>query len=526
MKRKVKHIAKSFFLMALVLMTIIGCGGYNEEVLDTLNVERVFSPLNLTAKIRNRSSVELSWTVAKNIDHYVVEFSADDASFSNPSKVVNVSASELPLTVPLIGETLYSIRVKGISSVGLEDSKWSVVEAQTLSEQIFIPVKDGDIQAKSALFRWLPNSDVTKLVLTPGDIEHVITASEKIAGIATITGLDSEVNYTASIFNNTKKRGVLNVTTLADTSNGIVLQPTDDLSAKIAAASSGTIFYLSPGDYKVNSGEILLNKSITIRGVYPYDKPLLHVKFKLNAGVANFSLIDLDLSGYDAAGVIQSDSYLINLGSASSIYGNILINGCKIHDFQRSLMYASVASSKVNSFTVQNSIVSNTNTTAGADFIDFRATYVNEIVIKTSTFNTCSAGRDFVRVDASSFTGQGLNTNVLIDECTFYNTSNIANSNRRILYVRNNSNTSTVKNCIFAKTTALHTNQAASTVPVFSNNNYFEAPAFKDATIISNKPDASGSTFDPQFADVASGNFTVGNGAIIDNLMGDPRWRK
>lgn len=526
MKRKIKYIVKSFFLVALVLITIVGCSGYNEEVFETLNVERVFSPLNLTAKIRNRSSVELSWTAANNIDKYVVEFSEDDATFANPSKVLNVSVSELPLTVPLIGETLYSIRVKGISSIGLEDSKWSVVQAQTLSEQIFIAVVDGDIQAKSVALRWKANSEVTKIILTPGDIEHVITDAEKVAGVATIAGLDSEVNYTALLYNNNKKRGELNVTTLADTSNGIVLQPTDDLSAKIAAASSGTIFYLSPGDYKVNSGEILLNKSITIRGIYPYDKPLLHVKFKLNAGVFNFSLIDVDLSGYDASGVIQADSYLINLGATSANYGDILINGCNIHDFQRSLIYGDVENSKVKSFTIQNSIVTSTNTTVAADFIDFRKTFVEEIVIKTSTFNSCSPGRDFVRVDASSFSGKGVNTNVSINECTFYNTSNISSGNRRILYVRNNSNTSSVKNCLFTSTTALYVNQSTSTTPAFSNNNYFNAPAFTDATIKSNVPDLSGSSFDPEFKNAASGDFTVGNGAIIDNLIGDPRWRK
>ena len=526
MKNKIKNRLITFSLFMIVTTTIIGCAGYNEDVLDELNVERVFSPIDLTANVRNRSSVELSWTLAKDIDYYVVEFSPDDESFSNPSKVLNVSASELPITVPLIGETLYSIRVKGVSSIGLEDSKWSVVQAQTLSEQIFLPVVNGDISANSALLRWTPNSEVTKLVLTPGDIEHIITPAEKTAGIATISGLSSEMNYTATIYNNTKKRGELNFTTLVDVSNGVLLQPTDDLSAKIAAAASGTIFYLAPGDYKLNSGEIALAKSLTIRGQLPYDKPLLHVKFKLNAGVSNFSLVDLELSGYDASGAIQADSYLINLGSVGATYNDILISGCKIHDFQRSLIYASVASAKVNSFTLDNSIVSKTNTTAGADFIDFRTTFVKDIVLKNSTFDTCSASRDFVRVDAGTFTGTGLNTSVLIDKCTFYNTSNIAIGNKRILYVRFNSNNSTVSNCIFSTTTALHTNQSATSIPVFLNNYYFQAAAFKDATITSNKVDANGVVADPQFLSPATGDFTVGNGALIDSKAGDPRWIK
>lgn len=93
------------------------------------------------------------------------------------------------------------------------------------------------------------------------------------------------------------------------------------------------------------------------------------------------------------------------------------------------------------------------------------------------------------------------------------------------MYVEFNSNNSTVSNCIFNDDCS-SSNQSATSIPVFLNNYYFEAAAFKDATITSNKVDANGVVADPQFFVSSYGDFTVGNGALIDSKAGDPRWIK
>ncbi len=521
--KNIKYIFKGLLTSLLLLLTVSGCESYTTDVIDELLVSRAFSPLDLKAFVRNQTNVELNWTTRDDADHYVVEFSADDETFSSIFKTVNVLATELPVTIALEGETKYSIRVKAVSSKGLEDSKWSIVTATTLSEQIFTSIVNGDILANEATLRWTPNSTVTQITLSPGDITHVITAQEKIAGVATITGLTGETSYTATLLNGTKKRGILSFTTAVDVVGKTVVKPTDDLSQKIANAASGDILVLEPGDYTVYSGEVVLNKSITIRGQYTYDKPLLHVKFKLSSGLANLSLIDLDISGKDAQGIVLTDAYAISLGDANTTYGDILVSGCKVHDFDRSLVYGSVSGSKLNSFTVENTIVKNVNITAGADFIDFRSAYVGAINLKNSTFDSCSIGRDFVRVDAAAgFTATGLTTNILIDGCTLYNvSSNVAG--KRILYVRFVSNAITVKNSIFANTIAIYSNQATTSSPVFLNNNYFGA----DGLITTNtKYDSSTSftTLDPGFANAATGDFTISNQTLKDNNIGDPRW--
>ncbi|MFV8270960.1 DUF4957 domain-containing protein [Flavobacterium sp. GT2N3] len=512
-------IIKGLLATLLLSVLISSCTGYNEDILEVLEVNRVFSPIGLTAKVRNQTTVELNWTVRDNVDHYVVEVSADDTEFTTIFKTIKVAGTELPLQIALEGETVYSIRVKAISTTGLEDSKWSTVTATTLSEQLFLATVDGDIQAKQATFRWVPNSNVTQIVVNPGDIKHAITAEEKANGIATVTGLTGEKAYTAILYNNAKKRGFATFTTGIDIGTGTLVKITDDLFQKIADANSGDILVLQPGDYSAQTGTISLNKSITIRGLRSYDKPLLKVSFSINAGAAEVNLIDLDLNG----GKTLIDVIRF---SQTGNYTSLLVSGCTIHDFDRSFIAGNASSAKVNSVIVDNCVVTNVITNGG-DFIDFRNTYVADISVKNSTFNNCSATRDFFRIDAASgLSGTGLTTTVLLDSCTLYGVCN--SSGKRILYVRFNANVLTVRKTLFAETVAIYSNQAATAAPTFLNNNYFNSAALFTTAATPIKFDNSGTytALDPQFGNVLTGDFTIKNQTLLDNKVGDPRWRK
>ncbi|PAM94109.1 DUF5123 domain-containing protein [Flavobacterium sp. IR1] len=519
---KTKSIIKGLLATLILAFSISGCDSFNDEVLDDITTTREFSPIGLTARVRSQTIVELNWTPSEKADHYVVEFSADDADFKTIYKTIQVTAAELPLQVQLEGETVYSIRLKAVSATGIADSKWTLITATTLSEQIFIAGLDTDIDAKFAILRWTPNSAVTHIVVNPGEIKRTLTDEEKAAGVVTITDLTGETDYTVDLFNNTKKRGVASFKTGIDIGSGVLIQPTDDLVAAIAAASPGATLVLAAGDYPF-TGDISLSKPITIRGLRSFDKPKLHVTFTVTASATSLSLIDLDL---EASTIVNAS--LITMSGASAMWDDILISGCKVHEYTRALISANAASAKVKSFTVDNTIVKNVNTNSGADFIDFRNTHVTDIVVKNSTFDTCSTNRDFVRVDAATgLTGQGLTTNVLIDACTLYKVSDVTAS-KRILYIRFISNASTVRNTLIADVapTTVYMSQTTLTPPTFSNNNYFNAPGFKDTGIASNRVDASGTTLNPQFADAAAGDFTLKNQTLIDNAVGDPRWRK
>jgi hypothetical protein len=86
-----------------------------------------------------------------------------------------------------------------------------------------------------------------------------------------------------------------------------------------------------------------------------------------------------------------------------------------------------------------------------------------------------------------------------------------------------------VKNTLIAATDGYYTNQPTTTQPTFVNNNYFGAAGFATAAYVTNaKHDNSGThtTLDPGFANAAAGDFTLSNQTLIDNQIGDPRWRQ
>lgn len=518
---KAKYIFKG--LLAMFLLIVAGCESYNEAVLEDIGANRAFSPIEFKANVRNQTSVELNWTVKDGVDHYTVEFSADDPDFKTIFKTVNVAPKELPVTIALEGETLYSIRVKAVSATGLEDSKWSVTTAATLTEQILLSVADADIEAKQVTLRWTPNSSVTQVSVNPGNIVHEITPAEKIAGVATITGLTSETAYTATLLNGTKKRGVRTFTSGIDIGSGILVRPEDDLFQKISNAPSGSVLVFMPGDYTAQTGLIAINKTITLRGLKTSEKSKLKVNFTLSNNPANaseavsLSLIDLDLNGADLAG-----GAIAILSSAPLPLGDVLISNCYVHDFSSQLMYGN-AFAKLKSFSVDNSVIKNVNTTGGADLLDFRTTYVASVSLTKSTFDTCSS-RDFIRLDAAAtLSGTGLASKVLIDACTIYSPALPISS--RIMYVRFLSNTSAVRNTIFAVGSAVYTNTSATVAPVFSNNNNFNSPNLQ-LTGSNNRPDASATALNPQFGNAAGGDFTISNQTLKDNGVGDPRWIK
>lgn len=530
---KTKYILKGLLAMLLLVVLGAGCESYNEAVLTDIGAVRELSPVGLKVSVKKQTTVELNWNVNEDADHYVVEFAAGDPEFKTIFKTVQVNAAELPVQVALEGETLYSIRVKAVSNRGKEDSKWSEITAETLSEQIFLAAQVGDILGKEATLRWIPNSSVTKIVFTPADatkttVTHTITAEEKSSGVATVTGLSSLSVYTADIFNNTSRRGSQTIKTGIDLSDGTEVSPTDDLATIITNAAPNDILILKSGDYTSQISTIVLNKPITIRGLRSFDKPKLKLSFSLApfaTGVTgDINLIDLDLTGSPASASNKVD---VIRYSISGNYSKLLISGCTIHDYERTLIGAGTGiNANIPSIIVENSVITNVGTAGTGSFIDFRAAFADEIKFKESTFNNCVPGAAFIRSDATTAFGTVI-TDILIENCTLYRVTNtIASNPLQIFYVRFVDNAIVVRNSIFAGTEGRYANQSATKNPTFTNNNYFNAPNLNAAPADPLRTDAAGTALDPQFVNIASGDFTIKNNTLIGRKVGDPRWIK
>jgi hypothetical protein len=507
---------KNIFIIALLFL-LPACEDKIDPLIEEIQFERVFTPLELKAQIRNKTTVELTWNLRNDAESYVVEISEDN--FTTIAKTATVAPAQVPYSVALIGETQYSARVKGIAS-NREDSKWAEVTFVTDAENIFETLAETDIHATSVTLKWPANSEVTNFIIVPGNTTRTLTAEEKAAGSATVTGLTGETDYVVRLMKDTKQRATITFTTYVDPANATEVKHTDDLNAVIGAAAEGDVLVLWPGDYTVHTGTIILNKSIAIKGLYPYDKPIIHVQFYLENNVQAVLIKDVEMDGETT----QPNAFQHNSAGA---FGSLDVIRCNIHDYGKSLFANTSSSNKASiaSITVDNCIVTNI-LTDGGDGIDYRSSYVAKLTLKNSTFNNCAPARDFVRFDDASATFPGMTSDVLIDHCTLYGVSN--GTSRRILYVRFKTNTLKVTNTIIAATAGYYTNQANSAQPECSNNNYFNASGFLTggSEVSGAKFDISGThtLLDPGFANAATGNFTLSSQALIDNQIGDPRW--
>lgn len=527
MRNKIRNT--TIIIFGLFTLLFAACEDQMDPIIEKLEFSRVFSPNDLKAVIRNKTTVELTWNVKADANHYIVEFSEDSLLFTHIVKTIEVAPNALPFSYQLEGQTLYSARVKGVSADGIADSKWSEVVFKTDAENILYPVEPDDIKATSVILKWPAGSDATHFVINPGNSQRPITAPEIAAGEANLTGLTGETEYTVKMIKETKQRGQVTFTTLLDIGNATPVYPEDDLNAIITAAEEGAELVLFPGEYNVFKGSVIINKSISIKGFYPYNRPIIHVQFVLEGGVKDVKVKDLVMNGnYINSETTTADmlSYVFQHNTTGVDYGTLEVSGCDIRDYKKSIFSGAAGIvSTVVSISMDNCVVTNVLTDA-ADCIDFRGGYVASISLTNSTFVNCAPARDFVRLDDTSVTYPGKVSKVVIDHCTFYKVSNI--DSRRILYVRFVENTLTVTNSIIAETIGYYTNQSKSAQPECSNNNYFIAPAFvPGGTAVSGaKFDLSNNynLLDPGFADPATGNFKVTNQTLIDKAVGDPRW--
>ncbi len=525
MNNIIKKIA--FLLSIVALVVVAGCKDERDPEVKELKVSRLFSPTSLELIVVQQTSIRLNWRPVKNAQTYTIEFfeSANLNFTGTPVRTVTgVTSLQLPLTVRgFAGDTDYAVRIKAIGP-DIGESKWTSGLFKTGTEQIFLPVNPDELFATRVTLKWPAGETATHIMLTPGNINRTVTAAEVTAGAAIITGLTGETTYTARLMNGTKIRGTITFTTLIDLGGAIAVYPKDDLNAAILAAPAGSTLALFPGAYNAYKGDITVNKSITVKGFYPTNRPVINIRFILASGATDLIFENLEMVGtYPESATKLLQAFLFDAGTYT--VNSLTIKGSIIREYNQALVYGGTGVVRLNTLNIDNNVMSNI-VNDGGDFIDFRTGFVANLNVTNSTFNRVAAmPRDFIRLDNSSANFPGQTSNVVINRCTFFQVSNT----RRILYVRFVSNASTVSNTIFAGADASYTgyfsNQAATTQPVCSRNNYWNAPSFLGG-VTSGKFDISGThtTLNPGFVNPEAGNFKVTNETLILNGIGDPRW--
>lgn len=514
-----KRIINLFFLtLCSVSILFTGCRKTVADEITSLNFSRLLSPSGVTATVVNRTSVRLNWNRVAKAESYTIEFFSNgtmDFSGTPVRTVDGVGPDAMPYTVPgLVGETAYSVRIKAVGQ-GIEDSKWSAATFTTDAEQIFLPVDPNDIQAKQVTLKWQAGQTATQIVLQPDKIIHTVTAAEIAAGAATITGLTPETTYTARLLNGAGTRGTVSFSTLIDLGGAIQVNPGDDLTTILQSANAGDVFALMPGEY--TSQDILITKSIAIKGARPADRPVLKGTIFRISDNAGLELKDLVLDG---TGSLDGNQAIIY--TAGSAFAPLSVEDCTIKNYVKGIIYVNAAT-RIASVLYKGNIIHDIQA-SGGDFVDIRNGLADKFDFINNTVYNSALARDFFRMDAGGTNNfPGVRSVITINNNTFNNICQ--GTGNRVLYIRlaNGSHEIHFNKNILANSNGQFTNQSATNVTERSGNNYFQAPNYY-STSVTNSDRGVYTTLDPGFANAAAGNFTVSNVDLKAAGVGDPRW--
>lgn len=505
-----------YILSVAFALSFQACEDHLPDEITELNVSRLFSPTAVEARIVNQTSVRLTWADVRHARSYAVQlFEGSSASGSPALSLEGITIDQLPYTVPnLNGETEYTVQIKAMGE-NIADSKWTSVNITTNAEQLFQAVSPDDLKATEVTLRWPAGQAADKIVITPGNLEHTLTAAEVTAGAATITGLAGETTYTAKLMRGSSTRGTVTFTTLIDLGGAIVVSPEDDITSIFQNAKEGDVFGLLPGTY--TSGDITISRSVSIKGARPNDKPVLKgTVFRVNDG-AGLELKDLTLDGAGS----QDGNQTIIYGAGT--FKNLVIDGCNIINYIKGTLYVNNAT-LIEAVSITHTLYSNIECNGG-DFIDFRNGLARKFDFINNTAYNSALARDFFRMDAGGSTNfPDVKSIITIRNNTFNNVSN--GNNRRILYIRLASHEISFEKNILSNTEGYFSNQASTNIVKFDKNNYFNAPNFTGSTQSGAKNDASGThtNYDPGYANVNEGNFKVSHEELKFQEIGDTRW--
>lgn len=526
-------------MFGLATLALTSCSDAADEI-TSLIFGRNFSPVDLEAKNVSETTATLQWTATEGATSYVIEVFADDSLTFNgtPEKTLTAEGNTIALN-GLSFDTKYSARVKALTA-GDESrtSKWNGVYFRTNTKQFLKNPKPADIADRSVTLKWEVEEGFDVSTIVVGNITHEITAEEKAASQATISGLTPETSYTAYLYYNGKQCGNRTFTTIADLAGAILVHPEDDIKTMIEEAAGGEVFALYGGTYKLNynedegtTGAVKVNKNITIKGIYPTDQPVIKGRFEIYDG-ASLSLSQLIINGNANSTTDQIFNYKFDAAAAGTTFGPLDIQNCEItgRSDGKGLIYLNIQAA-VEAINIKNCVIYGIEC-SGGDFIDSRTGYPKEINLLESTFYTVATTRDFIRVDDASGNFAGVaGPKVTVNRCTLYNVG-AGEANYRLLYVRFEGNKLTFTNNIVVGTNYKRgfTNQSKSDpTPTLQNNFYWNcqnltAPgAGADATIV--WFDENGTVANPGFKNADAGDFTLNvDSEPYKNDAGDPRW--
>lgn len=214
-----KTIFKKWFVgMLAAVATLAGGCSDPDGIVEELDVDRVFSPLNFEVLLENNVNATFSWTVSSGIEAYQLDLQYEDGS-SYHAATIPVLSDQTTLTYAmpeLPGKTKFVANLYALSpDPNVDNSKPAQCIFETGVEQLFLNdgvIPDADITATTAVLRWLAGSNVTHLEVDNGIGAIQLDETAKAEGVYTLTGLTTGTFYTVNLCRDTAVRGTTSFT--------------------------------------------------------------------------------------------------------------------------------------------------------------------------------------------------------------------------------------------------------------------------------------------------------------------------
>ncbi len=514
------------------------------EIVESIDLVRCLSPLNLSVKIVDGDNVTFRWDAVKGADQYHLEVYSDKEMTTLVEEAL-VNVDELPVTIKLVADSEYWFRVMAVdSSNKLEPSKWAVydssVKTYAVKPTVYPAVADRTFN--SITVSWDAEAaagevDSVKWCVLGSDkvSSRVLTEAEVKDAKASVEGLEAFTNYVVSVYYKSANRGDLSVWTRSNTEGYTSVTTAAALTqalkdgGKYSLTLEGSPYAVGAVD--INAGVEIVGEE-SVDGVQPVIEGEFHVLNTVPDG-ASFIFKSVELNGAKEA---YGFPFQLKNGGAGKgqAFDKIQFIGCKITGYSKGLIYEWGGTFVANELVWDGCTIVEVNksTTQGGDGIDFRgASDIKKLhVINNTIYN---GFRTFFRIDDATILGE-----VKINNNTIMNLSkdDSSTNNNGILGVKTKPATMEFKNnlILYMEGNAKLNGPAAKNLNtadlgiVFASNYFHGITAENFFNEKTSKADALAGggkelEVDPCYKSKA-GIFNISDTDIINAKVGAPKW--
>ena len=438
-----KKIYQIMFLLASVMTLATACDDDVNKWPVDMDHDRLFRPLTFESRTIEATAIEISYSKIVNANTYIFEFSEDSLEFNQIVRADVILADTLQAFAEdqnqtrttyrtwfqnLKGVTKYSVRMKGISRLGIE-SGWVSFFFSTPEEQIFTRIT---AEIDKAMLCWTPVEEMTDFILYERNIDGEIlneTAQtinlqangiDPMSGEYLLEGLKTGTPYLIRAMNGDNKRGEMTFRT-SGIPNSNALNITPDMSInqelrRVAAEGVTNLTLIFEGGQTYNYINIKEDESdpdgiripigienLAFAGVASAtgEMPLLRLAaVNLSEEMESVSFDNLAMDG-------EGSNYMFSFGD--KYFKAISFTNCIISNYARSVVRATAAV-KVNTVIFDN-CMTNSIATNGYAMIVANPAELGEVSITNCTMTEMGTLID-QRGGVDKF---------LLDKCTIYN---------------------------------------------------------------------------------------------------------